>query len=240
MKAKMQALEENETWDITPLPENEKAIGCRLVYKLKLKPNGIVDRYKAILVAKGYNKIEGVDFLESLSPVAKVVTVRSLLVVASARLHIHQLDVNNAFLHSNIDEEICMDTPKGNPMPPGHVCKLQKSLYGLKQASRQLNHEFTSKMESFGFKESKNDYYLFTKLTSARFVAFLVYVHDILIVGLSELQIAEVNKYLDSIFTIKDLCIAKYFLSLEITRALEGLALTQCKYNKDILVDMGL
>ncbi|KAL0368078.1 UNVERIFIED_CONTAM: Retrovirus-related Pol polyprotein from transposon RE2 [Sesamum calycinum] len=95
MDAEIQALEHNQTWDITPLPKDKKAIGSRWIYKLKLKPNGTVDRYKARLVAKGYT----------------------------------QIDVNNAFLHGNLEEEIYMQSPEGYPVPSGHVCKLKKSLY---------------------------------------------------------------------------------------------------------------
>ncbi|KAL0301608.1 UNVERIFIED_CONTAM: Retrovirus-related Pol polyprotein from transposon TNT 1-94, partial [Sesamum radiatum] len=159
---------------------------------------GTVDRHKARLVAKGYTQVEGVDFFESFSLFAKVVTVRVLLALAASKnWHVHQIDVNNAFLHGNLDEEIYMQPPEGYPVPPGHVCKLKESLYGLKQASRQWNYEFTTKMESFGFIQSKNDYCLFTELTSGGFVALLVYVDDILIAGPSSALIAEVKQYLD-------------------------------------------
>ncbi|KAL0377594.1 UNVERIFIED_CONTAM: Retrovirus-related Pol polyprotein from transposon RE2 [Sesamum radiatum] len=109
MDAEIQALEHNQTWEITPLPKDKKAIGSRWIYKLKLKPDGTVDRHKARLVAKGYTQVEGVDFFESFSPVAKVVTVRVLLALAASNnWHVHQLDVNNAFLHGNLDEKfIC-------------------------------------------------------------------------------------------------------------------------------------
>ncbi|KAL0349724.1 UNVERIFIED_CONTAM: putative mitochondrial protein, partial [Sesamum radiatum] len=84
MKAEIQALESNKTWDITSLPEGKKAIRCRWVYKLKLKPDGTIDRYKARLVAISYNQVEGVDFIESFSPVAKAVKVRPMLAVAAS------------------------------------------------------------------------------------------------------------------------------------------------------------
>ncbi|KAK4389588.1 Copia protein [Sesamum angolense] len=113
MKAEFQALENNQTWDITSLPQNKRAIGCRWIYKFKLRPNDTVDRHKARLVAKGYNKKEEVDFFESFSPVAKVVTVRTLLIVAtSAGWHIHQLYINNAFLRGHLEEEIYMNAPE--------------------------------------------------------------------------------------------------------------------------------
>ncbi|KAL0336107.1 UNVERIFIED_CONTAM: Retrovirus-related Pol polyprotein from transposon RE2 [Sesamum radiatum] len=133
-----------------------------------------------------------------------------------------------------------MQPPEGYPVPSGHVCKLKKSLYGLKQASRQWNYEFTTKMEFFGFIQSKNDYCLFTKLTNASFVALLVYVDDILIAGPSSALIAEVKQYLDQLFTVKDLGVAKFFLGIEIPRSPQGMALTQLKYTREILADTGM
>ncbi|KAL0361434.1 UNVERIFIED_CONTAM: Retrovirus-related Pol polyprotein from transposon RE1 [Sesamum radiatum] len=138
MAEELQALEQNETWTLTSLPKGKNAIGSRWIYKLKLNPDGSVNRYKARLVAKGYSQIEGVDYTESFSPVAKNVTVRIFLSIAAAySWPLHQLDVNNAFLHGFLDEEVHMSPPDGYSVALGQVYKLQKSLYGLKQASRQ-------------------------------------------------------------------------------------------------------
>lgn len=114
MDKELTALEENNTWTIMPLPPNKKPIGSKWVYKVKLKPNGTVERYKARLVAKGYNQRFRIDYLESFSPVAKVVTVRILLSLSTSNnWFLHQLDINNAFLHGYLDEEVYLTPPQG-------------------------------------------------------------------------------------------------------------------------------
>ncbi|KAL0404362.1 UNVERIFIED_CONTAM: Retrovirus-related Pol polyprotein from transposon RE1 [Sesamum radiatum] len=241
MQVELDALHQNDTWDITPLPKDKKAIGCRWVYKLKLKSDGTIDKHKARLVAKGYNQVEGIDYVDSFSSVAKAVTVRTLLAVtASKHWTLHHIDVNNAFLHGTLDEEIYMQPPDGYSVPEGHVCKLKRSLYGLKQASRQWNTEFTNKVETFGFLQSKHDHCLFTKTSPSGLLVLLVYVDDILIAGTSETCIQEVKIYLHNLFTIKDLGVAKYYLGLEIARSERGIVVTQSKYICNLLHDAGV
>ncbi|KAL0361517.1 UNVERIFIED_CONTAM: Retrovirus-related Pol polyprotein from transposon RE2 [Sesamum radiatum] len=194
MQNEIAALERNQTWDIVPLPKDKKAIGCRWIYKLKTKADGSIERHKARLVAKGYNQVPGIDYVDSFSPVAKSVTARIFLAVAAAlQWHVHQLDINNTFLHGHLDEEIYMQPPEGYPVPPGQVCRLKRSLYGLKQASRQWNQEFTDKLQTYGFVQSSHDYCLFTKVTSLGLFALLVYVDDVVIAGPSEIEFRTLN-----------------------------------------------
>ena len=137
MQVEIAALEANQTLTLTPLPLGKKSIGCKWVHKIKYNPDGLVERYKARLVAKGYNQTEGLDYRETFAPIAKLVTVRVLLALAAIQgWHLHQLDVNNAFLHRDLEKEVYMDLP---PTFGGtgetRVSRLNKSLYGLKQAS---------------------------------------------------------------------------------------------------------
>ncbi|KAL0437821.1 UNVERIFIED_CONTAM: Retrovirus-related Pol polyprotein from transposon RE1 [Sesamum radiatum] len=224
MQQELVALEQNDTWDVLDLPPGKKLIGSKWVYRVKLKANVSVERYKARLVAKGYNQIEGVDYVDHFSHVVKVVTVSTFLVVALGHnWPVHQVDINNAFLHDFFDKDIYLAPLEGSSMPTGKVCKLKRSLHGLKQASRQWNLELTNKFLAFGFMQSQHDHCLFLKDTDNGLFSLLVYVDDILLTNSSEEQISAVKSFLDSAFTIKDLGPAKYFLGLEIDRCDTGL-----------------
>ncbi|GKA53523.1 retrovirus-related pol polyprotein from transposon TNT 1-94 [Tanacetum coccineum] len=134
MGKEQQALETNDTWVLTELPDGHKAISSKWVLKTKYFADGTVERYKARLVIRGFDQKEGVDYKHTFSPVAKAATVRVSIAIATIKgWPLHQLDLNNAFLHGFVDEEIYMKPPEGYTKPAqGQICKLNKSLYGLK------------------------------------------------------------------------------------------------------------
>ena len=137
MNDELNSLLKNHTWDLVPLPLGRHSIKNKWVYKVKAKPDGSIERFKARLVAKGFSQSYGIDYDETYSPVAKMDSIRTLLSIAAVDdIEIVQFDVKTAFLYGTLDEDIYMDPPQGLEVPSGFVCHLQKSLYGLKQASR--------------------------------------------------------------------------------------------------------
>ena len=201
-----------------------------------------MERYKARLVAKGFTQQEELDFTDTFSPVAKLTIVKTLLAISTVKgWHLVQLDVNNAFLNGDLHEEVYMQLPQGFHNKGGNVvCKLNKSLYGLKQASRQWNAKFCSVIKHHGFKQCKADYSLFTKKFNDSLIALLVYVDDILIASNNVQAVKELKTSLNQHFKLKDLGGLKYFLGLEIARSDKGITLCQRKYALEVLKDAGM
>ncbi|XP_057246849.1 retrovirus-related Pol polyprotein from transposon RE1 [Beta vulgaris subsp. vulgaris] len=218
MDSEIQALVDNATWEMVDLPPDKKALDSKWVYKIKFTPEGHVDKLKARLVARGDRQVEGKDYKHTFSLVAKFASVRILIALATAlSWPLHQLDINNAFLHGHLDEEVYLKPPKGfQGGKEGQVCRLKKSLYGLKQASRQWNIELTQHFLAHGYTQSKRDYSMFTKKHSGKQTIILVYVDDLLISGDDDVEIQKIKDSLDSAFTIKDLGAIRYFLGIEL------------------------
>jgi len=160
MQEELRALHSNQTWLLVPPHPSMNAIGSRWVYKIKRHADGQVTRYKARLVARGFTQQEGIDYLETFSPMIKPTTVRLVLtIVVSYGWTIHQLDVHNAFLNGILQEKVYMAQPPGfvDPALPSHVCRLHKSLYGLKQAPRAWYNWLSEFLFSIGFQASNGD-----------------------------------------------------------------------------------
>ncbi|CAH9121069.1 unnamed protein product [Cuscuta epithymum] len=241
MQREISALERTGTWTLTPLPPGKRAIYCKWVYKIKYKSDGTIDRYKARLVVCGNRQVQGIDYSETFAPVAKMVTVRTLLMVAASRhWELHQMDVDNAFLHGDLHEEVYMHLPPGySASTSGQVCRLLRSLYGLRQAPRCWFSKLTGSLKQYGFEQSHADYSLFTLRRGNNILCVLVYVDDI-ITGNNHDMIVAFKHHLASSFPIKDLGRLKYFLGLEVARNSTGIFLCQRKYVLDILAETGL
>lgn len=201
-----------------------------------------MERYKARLVAKGFTQIEGIDYFETFSPVVKMATNRLVLALASVnRWHLQQLDVSNTYLHGELSEDVYMIVPPG---VMGHCslqcCKLKKSLYGLKQASRKWYEKLSLLLLSCGYNQAHADHSLFIKSAAHDFTALIIYVDDIVLTGNSVHEIAHIKQILHSHFHIKDLDLLKYFLGIEVAHSDAGISLCQRKYCLDLLKDSGM
>jgi hypothetical protein len=161
-----------------------------------------------------------------------------LTIAAIKNWHLHQLDVNNAFLHGDLQEDVYMKIPEGVTCTKSNmVCKLQKSLYGLKQASRKWYEKLTALLVREGYTQSTSDYSLFTLQRDHQFTALLVYVDDIILAGNSMAEFDRIKAVLDTAFKIKNLGQLKYFLGLEVAHSKEGITISQRKYCLDLLKD---
>nr|GEX05948.1 ribonuclease H-like domain-containing protein [Tanacetum cinerariifolium] len=241
-KKESKALNRNNTWLITELPEGRKAIGYKWIYKVKYKSNGDVERFKAKLVAKGFNQREGIDYEETFSPVVKIVTIRCILSIAvNNKWPLFQLDINNVFLYGELEEDVYMSIPEGySDQGDKRVCKLVKSLYGLKQAPRKWNEKLTSMLIENGFKQSLNNFSLLVKNDKDFMLILLVYVDDIIVTGNNVDEINKLKQFLGSKFLIKDLGKLKYFLGIEVLDIDNEICLTQRKYCTELLNEFGM
>ncbi|PRQ56600.1 putative RNA-directed DNA polymerase [Rosa chinensis] len=243
MAVEMDALEKNCTWELVSLPPGKKTVGCRWVYTVKHNSNGSVDRYKARLVAKGYTQKYGVDYDETFAPVAKINTIRVLLsLAANLDWPLQQFDVKNAFLHGDLHEEVYMDLPPGYGTSSKEqvVCKLQKSLYGLKQSPRAWFGWFTKFMKKIGYRQSNSDHTLFLKHQGGKVTALIIYVDDMVVTCDDLEEIQRLQGQLSSEFEMKDLGSLKYFLGIEVARGKDCIVLSQRKYVLDLLAETGM
>jgi len=242
VKEELLALQDNGTWFLTTLPAGKSAIGCRWVYKIKQHANGSIEHYKARLVANGYNQIEGLDFLDTFAPVAKLTTLRLLLALAATQnWTLKQLDVNNAFLHGDLDEEVYMQLPPSfHTSSPNLVCRLKKSLYGLKQTGRQWYAKLSNFLVSHNYKISTADHSLFLKHDGKHNTKLLVYVDDIILTRNNPMEISAIISLLHDFFHIKNLDDLSYFIGIEVARNAIGIHLSQRKYILDMLKDTGM
>ncbi|GAU47849.1 hypothetical protein TSUD_404260 [Trifolium subterraneum] len=244
MNEEMKSLKKNNTWELVDCPPGKKIVGCRWVYTVKYKVDGTIERFKARLVAKGYTQTYGVDYTEIFAPVAKVNTIRVLLsLAANFDWLLQQFDVKNAFLHGELTEEVYMELPLGCNIPEAcekKVCRLKKSLYGLKQSPRAWFGRFTKSMKTFGYSQSNADHTLFLKRQQGKITAIIVYVDDMVVTGNDVEERTALQSYLSKEFEMKDLGPLKYFLGIEVSRSTEGIFLSQRKYTLDLLEETGM
>eukprot|EP00268_Persea_americana_P015414 TRINITY_DN17101_c0_g1_i5.p1 TRINITY_DN17101_c0_g1~~TRINITY_DN17101_c0_g1_i5.p1 ORF type:complete len:525 (+),score=94.13 TRINITY_DN17101_c0_g1_i5:1509-3083(+) len=237
MQEEISALNKNSTWELVPKPKNAELVTCKWVYKLKKRADGTIDRHKARLVARGFSQQYGVDYEETFSPVAKMVTIRTIISLAAYKCwKLWQLDVKNAFLYGELDRDIFMEQPQGfiSKEFPDHVCRLKKALYGLKQAPRAWYGKIAQYLDFCGFKSSSADPSLFIKKTPTMCTILLLYVDDMIITGDDNAEITRLQEALSIRFEMKSLGEASCFLGLEVEKS-DGYFVSQKRYAASLL-----
>lgn len=238
MHQEMEALHWNNTCTLVPQHEHHNIVGCRWLFRTKYHADGSIERHKARLVAQGFSQVSGIDYSQTFSPVVKASTIRIVLSLAVLNnLKLHQLDVNNAFLNGELHELVYMKQTPGfqDPIFPHHVCRLNKAIYGLKQALRAWFHRLSTFLVASGFVCSKAGTSLFVFKWDSCILYLLVYVDDLILTGNQEVVIQSFITKLHDTFAIKDLGRLNFFLGLEVIYTDTGLFLSQSKYAHDIL-----
>lgn len=232
------------TWTLEEVPDGTRKLPMKWVYKIKRDAKGNIERYKARLVAKGFLQREGVDFDEVFAPVSKHTTLRTLLsIVAAEDFELHQLDVKTAFLNGELEETIYMKQPQGYEEGGSNtVCRLNKAIYGLRQAPRAWHTRLKKELEDMGFVASEADPGLYVLHTKTGKVYALVYVDDILVAARSAAEMDGVKQRLMEAFDVRDLGESSFFLGMEIERdrAEKTLKLSQKRLTSELVDKYGL
>jgi transposase InsO family protein len=243
MKEELNSIMKNNTYELVELPTGRKAIGSKWVFKIKRDVNGNIVRYKARLVAQGYAQKYGVDYDEVFAPTSKNTTFRMLLSVASARkMSVKHYDIDTAFLHGVIEEglDIYMKQPPGFEIG-NKVCKLNKTIYGLKQAARNWNKAINETLVNAGYRQSAIDKCLYIKGSGENVTYILLYVDDVLVVSKDENNITKIIDVIKSKYNIKDLGDISHFLGMEVKKDMEGnYMINQSSYILKIVEQTGL
>lgn len=230
---------DNHTWSLVKLPEGRKAIKAKWVFKTKRDENGEILRYKARLVAKGCSQKYGIDYDETYSPVVRYSSVRLLIALAvQKKMKIHQMDAVTAFLQGDLDEDIFMEQPEGYDDGSGRVCKLNRAVYGLKQAGRQWNLKLDAALLGFGLKKSRMDPCVYFRENAKLLIA--IYVDDFLIFYKETGELDEMRNLLNGAFKMKDLGPAKSCIGIRIRQTGKSIELDQTHYVLEILERFGM
>ena len=238
-----ESLMENETWDLVELPPNRQPVGCKWVFKVKQGSDGKADRFKGRLVPKGYSQRYGMDYTETFSPFVRFAFIRSLVALAvQSEMELHQMYMETAFLNGRLEEEVYMTQPEGYEVPgKDHlVCKLKKSLYGLKQSPRCWNYVFSDYMKQLGFTQGAADPCVFTRKKNDSLMLIAVYVDDVILAAKTAEEMSSIKELLQSKFKMKDIGKLHFILGINVVLGKESVSLHQSSYIENMLTRFGM
>lgn len=242
MEEEMSSLEENKMFTLCTLPEGKRVVGGRWVFAVKENPDQS-ETFKARYVAKGYSQVEGIDYKETFSPTASMTSVRMLIQEAAQDdLVLHQMDVKTAYLHAPMDYEVYMEQPEGFEVESTErlVCKLNKSLYGLKQSGRNWNKLLHDHLVENGFDQNAADNCVYEKQSEGEKVVLIIWVDDLIIAASSNVLISEVKEMLKKRFKMKDLGELKHFLGIDFTQCKGEVRMSQSRHIGKVLQRFGM
>lgn len=227
------AFNKHGVWELVPPPDDANVVGTRWVYDIKMNLDGTINRYKARLVAQGYAQVEGIDYNDTFAPTMHIKSMRTLLCVAAHRQYdVRAWDVSTAFLHASLEEAVYVKQPPGHEVAgkENWVYKLNKAMYGLKNAPLAWSKHLMQLLTNLGFTQSSKDECLWVKRSKDRELFILFHVDDLLVVGdpiLRELIFAALGKEV----ALRDEGESDIFLGVEIERTRDGgFVLRQRKY----------
>jgi hypothetical protein len=203
-----------DVWEIVPRPKEKSIVTSKWVYKIKHEANESMEKYKASSIARGFSQKEGEYYDETFSHVSRYSSTRAIMSpVASMGWILHQMDVNTTFLNGAIEEEVYIEQPQGFEVHSidTHVCRLKKSLYGLKEAPRAWYARIDNYLIRLGFSKSHADPNLYYKVVNNAPMILLLYVNDLFLTG-EESFITQCKKELAYEFDMKDLGLMHYYL----------------------------
>ncbi|WVZ15560.1 hypothetical protein V8G54_013126 [Vigna mungo] len=239
MTEELRSIEKNKTWKLMDLPHGKQSIDVKWIFKTKVNPDGSVMKHKARLVAKGFLQKEGIDFTEVFAPVARLETIRIVVAITCFReWNLFALDVKSTFLHGFLEEEVYIKQPPGfiKKGRENQVYKLDKALYGLRQAPRAWNKRINAFFNNKGFKRCSVEHSLYVKTNKDNNVLIVcLYVDDLLLTGSSLKKLEEFKQLMQTEFDMTDMGELRYFLGMEFSKTSAGLLMHQRKYVKDIL-----
>ncbi|KAH9725006.1 Integrase catalytic domain-containing protein [Citrus sinensis] len=218
MNQEMKSMYSNKVWELVEAPNGIKPIRCKWIYKRKRGVDGRVETFKARFVAKGFTQKEGINYEETFSPVAMLKSIRILLSIAAVLgYEIWQMDVKTAFLNGHLEENIYMQQSDGfiQKGQEHMVYKLQRSIYGLKQASRSWNIRFDQAIKSFRFIQNIDEPCVYKKIQEKSVAFLILYVDDILLIGNDIGVLTTIKSWLAKQFDMKDLGEASYILGIK-------------------------
>lgn len=243
MESELKSIEKNNTWVLTKLPPNRKAIGLKWVFKLKRDATGNMIKHKARLVAKGYVQENGIDFEDAFTPVARLETIRLILALATKENWlVHHLDVKSAFLHGDLKEEVYVSQPTGFSVKGKEnlIYRLRKALYGLRQAPRAWNVKLDQSLKGLGFTRCAQEQAIYKVHKSNLILIVGVYVDDLIVTGSSEKGILEFKKRMKQLFDMSELGLLSYYLGIEVHQGKNNIMLSQQGYARKILKLAGM